>query len=122
MTEEQQDEPDSPSTQFDLTPHDDSVNEVLKELSDRIVAMEKRLQELEKMGKNLCTKRMEGETSTARNEKNEETKHDHENKLPSKSHEVSSQCNSTYPQHSSPLLSTYNDDEGDEHPILIYFQ
>ena len=33
MTEEQQDEPDSPSTQFDLTPHDDSVNEVLKELT-----------------------------------------------------------------------------------------
>ena len=64
MTEEQQDEPDSPSTQFDLTPHDDSVNEVLKELSDRIVAMEKRLQELEKMGKNLCTERMEGEINT----------------------------------------------------------
>ena len=41
MTEEQQDEPDSPSTQPDLTPiqkHNDSpyiVNEVLKELSAR---------------------------------------------------------------------------------------
>ena len=63
--------------------------------------MEKRLQELEKMCKNLCTERMEGEINTARNEKNEETKRDHENKLPSKSHEVSLQCNSTYPKHSS---------------------
>ena len=35
-------------------------------------------------------------------------------------HAVSSQCNSTYPQHCSPLLSTYNDDEGDEHPILSH--
>ena len=38
MTEEQQDEPDSPSTQLDLTPHvhDDSpydINEVVKKLT-----------------------------------------------------------------------------------------
>ena len=35
-------------------------------------------------------------------------------------HAISSQCNSTYPQHCSPLLSTYNDDEGDEHPTLSH--
>ena len=42
MTEEQQDEPDKPSTQLDLTPHDDrpyivnDINEVLKELINLI--------------------------------------------------------------------------------------
>ena len=35
-------------------------------------------------------------------------------------HAVSSQCNSTYPQHCSSLSSTYNDDEGDEHPTLSH--
>ena len=35
-------------------------------------------------------------------------------------HAVSSQCNSTYPQHCSSLLFTYNDDEGDEHPTLSH--
>ena len=92
MTEEQQDdEPDSPSTQFGLTPHDGpcmvddikDINEVLKELNDRVVAMEKRLQDIVKLCKNLSTERMEG--------------------------------NSTNPQLFCPLLSSYNDDEGDEH-------
>ena len=98
MTEEQQDEPDSPSTQLDLTPHDDSpyivndLNEVLKELRETIVGMEKRLQEVEKTCKNLCTERKKGEINT----------------------EVSLQCNSTNPQNSSPLLSTDNNDEGDD--------
>ena len=66
--------------------HDDSpydTNEVVKELRDKTVAMEKRLHEVEKLCKNLSTERMEG--------------------------------NSTNPQHSSPLLPSHNDDEGDEH-------
>ena len=71
--------------------------------------MEKRLQELEKMGKNLCTERMEGEINT-RNGKNEETEHDHENKLPSKSHERSQEPvlsdNTTESNNQSDLLTS----------------
>lgn len=85
-----------PSTHLDLTPQDDTVNndmnEVVKELREKIVGMEKRLQDLEKTCKNLCTERMEGEINT----------------------EVSLQCTSTNPQNSSPLLSTDNNDEGDD--------
>ena len=89
MTEEQQDEPESPSTQLDLTHvHDDrpstqlDLTHVVKELIDKTEAMEKRLQEVEKLCKNLTAERMEG--------------------------------NSTNLQHSSPLLPSH-DDEGDEH-------
>ena len=68
-------------------------NEVVKILSEKIEGMKKRIQELEKICKNLCTERMEGS-------------------------ELSLQCNnySTNPHHSSPLLSTDNNDEGDEPP------
>ena len=67
-------------------------NEVVKILSEKIEGMKKRIQELEKICKNLCTERMEGS-------------------------ELSLQCNnySTNTHHSSPLLSTDND-EGDEPP------
>ena len=67
--------------------------------------MEKRLQELEKMGKNLCTERMEGEINTTRNGKNEEIEHDHEKKLPSKSHERSQE----------PVLSDNTTESNNQH-------
>ena len=72
--------------------------------------MEKRLQELEKMGKNLCTERTEGEINTTRNGKNEEIEHDHENKLPSKSHERSQE----------PVLSDNTTESNNQSDLLIF--
>ena len=61
---------DSPSTQLDLTHvHDDrpstqlDLTHVVKELIDKTEAMEKRLQEVEKLCKNLTAERMEGNST-----------------------------------------------------------
>ena len=67
--------------------------------------MEKQLQELENVVKNLCTDRLEGERNTARNRMNEETEHDNEKELLSKSHERSQE----------PILSENTTESNNQH-------